>query len=466
MTSSISKNLHYLKEQQNNNLDTNIKSLLKLCLPIMLAELSSSIMHFTNRVILANYSLEAMNSSLAATTPYNVFYFSVISIVSITEIFVGRYNGSRQFAKIGAYVWQMLWFSLFVSMVLAALALCFADKFIPVHYHQFSIPYFQVLMSSIGIAAANVALGAFYIGRGKIKMVIFSVVLANVSNIALDIILVFGVTGMISPLGVQGAAISLVIANSLQFSILFTGFLKTSNRKNYHTYDYSFKFSLLKKGLIVAIPGCLASILEMAAWAVFVYIAASVNRKYMLVYSIGDSVFALFSFIIDGLYKGISTTAANVIGSERYQELNKLLFSSIKLIACLAALLFIVLIFKHEFFSDLFIKEPEALVFKPLIKNMLFWIWLYFTFGSLLWVLNGMLIAANDIVFISVVNIGAVCICAILPSTICVFWHIGEVYSVWQFYVLYSVITAAIFYLRYIKVSARLAQKNKLATKF
>lgn len=443
---------------QHINLSSNFKGLLLIAIPIMFAELSGSLMNFANRVILSNYSLEAMNASLAASSPHGVFFYTAISITSITEIFVARYNGAKEFTKISEYVWQMLWFSIFVTVVCLVIAAYTADIFIPAYYRREGRPYFKILMYFTGLMSANAALSAFYIGRGKVKLVILTIVFANIVNLILDLILIFGFAPIIPALGTKGAAISLVLANIMQFIILFSVFLNRYNRTYYHTHNYKINFPLLKEGLITAAPGCIGNVIEMIAWAFFVYIIASTNIEHMVIYSIGNTVLTLFSFIIDALYKAVSTIAANLIGAQNYSNINILLFSAIKLIICLSSLLFIPLVIKPDFFIELFIKAEDVKNFDTLVRTTLFWVWVYFIFGNILWVLGGILIAAKDTIFVALTNTILVWICAVIPSISCLLLQKGQPDLVWRFYVLYMVITSLVFYFRYKSKSKQFEQ--------
>ena len=434
--------------KQNTYLNASLKGLVLIVLPIMLAELSGSLMNFANRIILSNYSLNAMNASLAASSPHGVFFFFAISITSITEIFVGRYNGAKEFSKIAEYVWQMLWFSLFITILFVVIALCSTSAFIPEYYREEGAPYFKILMYFTGLMAANVALSGFYIGRGKLILVIFTVIIANVINFILDLILVFGFDPFIPPLGTKGAAISSVIAYIVQFVILFSSFLSTSNRRLYHTYNYKFNYKLLKEGLTTAAPGCIGNIVEMIAWAVFVYIIANTSHEYMIIYSIGNTALILFSFVTDALYKAVSTITANLIGANDHANINKLSWSGIKLIFYLAVLMFIPLVLQPDFFIKLFQRGEEVEILKELIKSTLVWVWIYFVFSNILWVFGGILIAARDTIFMGLTNTILVLICAVVPSIYCLVVQKGAPDMVWKFYVLYAVVTSLVFFYR------------------
>ena len=92
-------------ELNNNHLISKkhfgIRQLFLLCLPLMATELSSALMIFLDRVFLAQYDTHAM---VAATTAANIFFIFQIGSVSIAmvgEVFVGQYNGAKQYKQLG-----------------------------------------------------------------------------------------------------------------------------------------------------------------------------------------------------------------------------------------------------------------------------------------------------------------------------------------------------------------------------
>lgn len=73
------------------------------------------------------------------------------------------------------------------------------------------------------------ALASFFVGTGKTAPLIASAIIANITNAYLNITLVFGVDGLIPPMGANGAAIATVAALGAQVLFLATIFVSQSN---------------------------------------------------------------------------------------------------------------------------------------------------------------------------------------------------------------------------------------------
>src|SRR5437016_14456039 len=91
----------------------SFRELCSLSLPLMLMVFSTYPMIFGDRLIVSMYSLEAMNAVGMVSIIIGVFYFGFTSLALIAEVFVGQYNGSKQYEMIGPSVWQLAWMSLF-----------------------------------------------------------------------------------------------------------------------------------------------------------------------------------------------------------------------------------------------------------------------------------------------------------------------------------------------------------------
>ena len=70
-------------------------------------------MFFTDRWILSMYSLHSMNAAIVVTSIVSIFQFAPLAVTSISEVFVGQYNGAGRYKEIGRPVWQMLWLCFF-----------------------------------------------------------------------------------------------------------------------------------------------------------------------------------------------------------------------------------------------------------------------------------------------------------------------------------------------------------------
>ena len=85
--------------QQVSIIDSGLKSLAKISIPMMITVLSGHLMFFCDRAILAHYDWQAMNAAASAGMVCAVVQFAIHGIAIMSEVFVGQYNGARQYKK-------------------------------------------------------------------------------------------------------------------------------------------------------------------------------------------------------------------------------------------------------------------------------------------------------------------------------------------------------------------------------
>ena len=197
-----------------NDSKGHIRALWRICFPLMLTALSGTLMAFLDRIILAKYDTQAMIAATIAANVVFIFQFGAMSIAMIAEVFVGQYNGAQQWKEIAKPVWQMIWFGLLCAFIMIPLGLFGETLFIPREFAKEGDPYFSWMMIFGPVFPVAAALSAFFIGRGKIKVVTLSVILGNILNLLLGLLLVWGIPGILAPLGAKGAAIATGIAET------------------------------------------------------------------------------------------------------------------------------------------------------------------------------------------------------------------------------------------------------------
>lgn len=424
-----------------------------IALPLILAAISTALMLFIDRLILANYSIDAVNAVATAGTAFAIFQFGMICVTGISEVFVGQYNGSKQYEKIAEPVWQMIWFSLLCGLALIPLAYLGSEYLLPANYHQQALPYFRWLMYFAPLFPIYVALSGFYVGRGKTKFVLITTVCVNLLNALLDIILVFGVSDMIQPLGTEGAALATVIAQAGGVVVLGMGFLSAHSRKNYGASQFQLKPKSMMQCMRIGVPTSIGVMLEISAWACIFQMVALISEEHITLFAIGQSICMLLFFLGEGIHKAVVTVAANYIGANRYDLVKKTMISTLKLIAILAtALLILLLGFSDELVHSFFYFNNNAQDFSQLydaLNAIIPWIWAIIVFHTLLWAFAGVLIAAGDTKFVMYMSGVNGWLLAVLPLYIFFFYLEGSAQGGWRLTSIYAFLGMTFFYLRY-----------------
>lgn len=383
----------------------SIAELWTISWPLMIGLLSSSIMMFVDRLILARYSALALNA--AATAGMAFWAFAIVPLVcaGISEVFVGRNHGAGRMQEVGRPVWQMVWMS---CGTLPLFLLCgwLAPQFIfsGTGNEILETAYFRSFMLFGPFFCSTVALIGFFVGIGQVRIVTASAIVGNIVNIGLDLLLVFGY-GSIPALGAHGAAVATGLSQIVQTVFLLMFFLRKKYRLDYRTADYSFRWGYFKESLVMGGPVGIGKFLEMLAHFVFFRIAAQSGPENLTIITVAQSFYLLLCFVIEGLSKGVSSLVANLLGGKQFDALYKVLRAGMILQTIFFIILAMLMILFSSpilllFFSGAgaqFLTDPT---FVATALSSLHWMCLFFLLDGFGWVYMGFLTAAGDTKFI------------------------------------------------------------------
>lgn len=420
----------------------SLRELWTLSLPLIFSFLSSNLMIFIDRLILARYSTQALNAAAAAGIVWGVFQLGTIATASIAESFVGQYNGSKKYSLVGRPVWQMIWFSLMTCLLFIPLAFFTGKWFLPsYHYHDLTLPYYQWILFLGFFFPLTASISSFFIGIGKVRLVFWVSIFSNILNIILDYLLIFGVEGWIPSMATKGAAIATGISEGIHALILFIIFLSRNHRQTYHTYKWGFKKSLFWRCLKTGAPSSAGHMIEMIAWSIATYMLASLGEIYLSIGVIGQTIYLFFAFGMEGLQKGLIATTSNFIGAGKWDLVTKSWTSGLKILTIISLLISFCLIIYPDPLIELFLTHHHVQISNILTSYLrwtFFWVWVYFFFDGIVWLTAGALIAAGDTFFIMWMNALSSWLFALLPIYIFIFkLQIAPMYY-WMLIVIYG----------------------------
>ena len=98
------------------------RQVLRVSLPLVVSMSSVMIMEFTDRIFLANYSLDAIAAALPAGITSFLFISFFMGTAQYLNVFVAQYTGSGQLHRVGAVLWQGIYFSVLSAVTMACLS--------------------------------------------------------------------------------------------------------------------------------------------------------------------------------------------------------------------------------------------------------------------------------------------------------------------------------------------------------
>ena len=416
---------------------------------MMISALSSHIMLILDQLVLARYSVEAMTGSTSAFLWSSIIQCICLSTTMISGVFAGHYNGAKKYHLAGIPVWQMIWFSLSLFFISVPSGLFLGEYCIPEALQSEGIPYFMCLMIFSPITGIIYSMSSFFVSTGRGIVVTIAAVLANISNVILDIVLVFGYFGIDQFQGSLGAAIGTVLSWGINISILSYFFFKKDNRNKYKTLEYKLKFSMMKKCLKLGAPGGLGHTFEMAAWSIVYYLLAEIGKDYAIIQTMAFSVNVCLSFIASGLEKGIMAMTSNFLGAGQKHKIKTILHKGLAIHFIFTSFLFVILYGFPELITSQFIRFDVSSETIDMAFFILKLVWIFFLFDGALWVIAGIIEAGGDINFTMWSIATCLWIFTALPAIILYHFKILSIEMTWGLLIFTVIAVNILLHLRY-----------------
>ncbi len=418
--------------------------------PLMLSFSSGAIMLFADRVILAHHSVAAMNAmAVAANFCFLVLIFP-FGICEITEVFVGRFHGERRHLDVGRPTWQIIWLSILSWPIFFLVSHLFSNYlFSP---SSLESEYLNTFLGFGPFLLISLALTGFFVGIGNTKVITYATLSANVVNLILAPLLIFG-TAFTPTMGIKGAAIATGLSQAYQALFLFVFFLQKETRDEFGTKNCSVDFPLTKEMLRIGLPAGTSRSLEVLAHCAFFYIMAKAGPLELTVATIVQSFFLLIVFSNDAISKAITAIISNLVGAKIIDLIPKVMRAAYSL----QFLLFLVALAlcyggADSLFSFVLQEEDRGLLADPhfvgTLKLCLFLMCLFFLFDGFWWIVIGHLTAIGDTKFILYVNAISQWLIYIVPTYALVVYGGGGAIAGWTMVTLNSLVLFCLFWLR------------------
>ncbi len=426
--------------------DCSVKRVFSMAFPLIASAFSWTLMLTCDRLMLANFDLNVMNAVVSLGTLLFLFEYSIVSITVTTEIFAGQYNGMNKLLMAPIATWQMLIFSA-CSLILFLFAGFYLSKYIiPETYYNSAGNFFKITMCFLVFSPATAAINGFFIGIKKPKVILFNSLFANILNISLSYILIFGIKGNIEPRGAFGAGIATSIAIFTQFCIIFSVFLSSKYAATFGTRNYKWNKKIFLECLKIGIPSSLGLVTEMIGNYTLQMIIILLAPEYVSNHNIALNIFIFITFLLNGMNKAASGLAANIIGAGNLKSLSHLLKSCMQLHLLFTFLIFTLIFTYSQKIASLYTNDPKIIYYASLTLP---WVAIHFFFDGIGWIISGILTAGGDTKFTMFVTTLIIWAFRVAPIFILLKLDVSHIAIGWMVTTLSSAIFAIIVYLRY-----------------
>lgn len=251
--------------------------LLTLAAPIIAMMISRMLMSFIDFAMVSQLGTEAQ----AAISPASIFVFFLgclgLGIANGVQTFVAQSEGRGEPEQCGSYAWQ----GLYIAMIFAVLTLpasLTTESWYgavarlgnhPDAVRQMQVDYVRLALWSIAPAILCISFNGFFNGVQKPWITAVAVTASLVTNVCGNWLLIFGNLGF-PELGIQGAAISTVIAWCVRAGVLMLALITPRFDRQYNTRRALAPDGRKLKRLVgVGAPTSIGWLVDIGSWLVF-----------------------------------------------------------------------------------------------------------------------------------------------------------------------------------------------------
>ncbi|MDR0715255.1 MAG: hypothetical protein LBF25_00510 [Puniceicoccales bacterium] len=394
----------------------SIQELWTIAWPLIIASGANMLMVVADRVVVAKYSNAAFQAMSGTISWWYTIYFTALNIALVADVFVGRFNGSKEYGRIGSAIWQMLWFALALFPVMIWISIWISPYLLAEYLRRLGLPYMRILFVAIPIPiAAMGALGSFFTGRGKTKIILFTSIVCNMVNIILDIALVFGF-GPFPELGLTGAGIATVSAQTIELLLFASLVFRKKNDEAYKVFNFRFDAKLFLESLKIGLPNAIDCFIGGVLWAFIVQTAAiNASGEHFTILFMGQTCYMAMYFMIEGVGQGVGIISSNGYGAKDWDMIKKNMRSWMRLALVTGTISFIVMVIWPG--PLIYIISPtDVSVSGALVRQTLFTMWLWLWMDIYAFNLRMSLTAFGDTRFTMMVNPLCFAIICAMPS--------------------------------------------------
>ena len=337
---------------------SSYRDVLRVSMPIVISMTTTVVMTFTDRVFLANYSIDAIAAALPAGIIAYVFLIFFADTAGYASVIIAQYTGAGALERVGSALWQAIYFALIAWLMMVGLSFGAGTLFRWVGHspevQRLEVIYFRVLCLGSGISIVGMSFSSFFTGRGVTRPVMIIYIIAMLLNVPLDFALINGIW-IFPEMGIQGAAIATVF--SWASATLMLGLIvftrehdKTFKiRKNHH-----FDADLFRRLLRFGVPSSLQFSLDVFAFGFFVLMVGRIGKAELVVTNIAISLDSVSFRPLSGFALGASTLVGQALGRNRPDEAVAAARATMVIVASYIAVFILAFVFVPEPLLDLF----------------------------------------------------------------------------------------------------------------
>ncbi|RIH65838.1 MATE family efflux transporter [Mariniphaga sediminis] len=336
-----------------------------LAVPMVLEMIMESVFAVVDIFFVSRLGAGAVATVGITESVMTIVYAIGSGLSMATTALVARRIGEKRKNEAGVVAFQAILLGVFVALLIALPGILFAKEFLLLmgateEMAEEGVWYPVIMFGGNVVIMLLFIINAIFRSSGDAAISMRVVWLANIVNLVLDPLLIFGI-GPFPELGLAGAAIATTIGRALavvyQFYLLFRG----NYRIKLYRESIRFRLNIVLELLKISGGGILQNLIATSSWILLVRIIAVSGPEALAGYTIAIRII-LFSILPAwGLSNAASTLVGQNLGAKHPERAEKAVWITGYINVVFMGIIGTVLILFPEFFIRLFVNETIVL---------------------------------------------------------------------------------------------------------
>ena len=342
---------------------------LKLATPVMLGMLGHTFVSLIDNIMVGQLG----SAELAAVSLGNSFIFIAMSLgigfsTAITPL-IAEADSEKNFLKgkssfkHGLFLCTVLSVLLFVMILFAKPLMYYMKQ--PAEVVTLAIPYLDIVAFSLIPLIVFQGFKQFSDGLSMTKYPMYATILANIINVALNYVLIFGKLGF-PQLGIVGAAIGTLASRFIMLFFLWYLLGKKEKSREYVSNIKLFVLenSMIRKILNLGFPSAMQMFFEVAIFTGAIWLSGLLGKNPQAANQIALNLSSMTFMVAMGLSVAAMVRVGNQKGLQNFSELRRIAISIFLLGLGLAFLFAMLFLAFHKVLPTIYVdmNDPVNLV--------------------------------------------------------------------------------------------------------